>query len=697
MIFNTEYSNPMDRSYFNEEINIEQPIEPPATQEKPLIKISDIGQTIAEGPQLGTLKQQLIAAIRRGVAKVELQTTSEGGGAQPGGGGSESYGVGEREEIRKLAEINKVEITGVHAPVQVANLSGLGQQGFSDEMREQQIAEIKKAIDFAADVGGAAITVHTGEFPRPIWEAEWNKKGKWKNAFMSYEEEPEKAAHYLVDARTGSVVKDVAKNILVYEPVYKRAEEDGISPSGKRIHKGDYLDINGEPAEHPEDRVPLLIREEDVGKVIEGKKITRSMVGKFLVVPRGWEYFEREAEIWNRKHPEDKKTPEEFFLKTRMESEIAQLKGLSDYYKQNYEEMLQRRKKVVEALKFYEKLEKELPKEELWRIQVPVEYNKLIPPDIKNPSDYLREELRRIDSHLSWSHKDSSSYEAKAKEVEESLRNIKPISEYAKERSTLSLAELGVYAMQQSNRKNVKKPIFISTEHIFPKMGYGSHPEELIELVTTARKRMVDLLTKKEIPDPSGKTDMHGKPVYIKNPYYKPGMSKEQAMKAAEKHIKATLDTQHLGMWYRYFVPKPGETEEQRQKRFKKWYIEMIKKMEKANIIGNVHLVDGFGRGHTHLPAGQGMMPVKDAIEYLKKKGYKGAIVSEGYGEGPENMITEPWSLFGANIYAVSPARARSWTDIHESYFNQLQSPYFIFGAYAPSNDWVLWSQVPFE
>ena len=709
MIFNYEYSGPMDRSYFEGTAmtgtpmtgnltsgtpmtqDIEGPIPNPAKEEKPLIRISEIGQTVSEGPQLGTLLDQTVAAIRKGVSKIELQTTPEGGGAQPGGGGAESYGKEVREEIKKLAEINQVELTGVHAPPQIGNLSGLTQRGFDDSVREQNVTEIKKAIDFAGDLQGGDIVIHTGEFPRPIWDAEWNKKGPWKNSFMQYGEEPQKATKYLVDARTGEIIRAVAKNLNVFEPVYKKDEQ------------GRYVDINGNPTDDPTKRVPIFITEDDVGKEykVNGKtvRITKDMVGNFLVVPRGWDYFVKQAEEWNKKHPDKQVTPEEVFIKTRQQAQINEMRGWAAYYRGDYDKLLEEREKVRKALEFYEKLEKEVPEEEKWKLKVQLRTDEagLIPPEVKNPSEYLREKLNRIDQRLEQIHESATAYEVKAKELEDALRHTKPLEEYAKEKSAFSYAELGIYAMKKSQEKKTKKPIVLTPEHIFPNMGYGSHPEELIQLVKTARKKMVDLLTKKKIPDPSGRTDENGNPVYIDNPYYNPRVDRKKAEKFAETHIKAKLDTQHLGMWYRYFVPRPGETEEQRKKRFKKWYMDMIKKMEKEKIIGSVHLVDGFGYGHTHLPAGQGEMPVKDAIEYLKKKGFKGAILSEGYGEGSLRIVTKPWELFGTNIYGVAVPQTRRWTDVHQSYFNKIESPYFIFGAYAPSNEWTLWSQVPFE
>ena len=701
MIFNTDYVGPMDRDNFSQETaDIESPLPTPVVyessapnQEKPLIKIKDIGQTVSEGPQLGSLLDQEVAAIRKGVRTIELQTTPEGAGARPGGGGSESYGTEQREEIRKLAELNNVNITSVHAPPQIGNLSGFTQNGFDDSVREQEVTEIKKAVDFAADVGGGAIVVHTGEYPRPIWDAKWNKKeGKWKNAFMQYEEEPQKAAKYLVDSKTGRIIKEVAKNINVYEPVYQKTQD------------GRYIDINGNPTEDPFKRVPIFVKPEDVGKEMDvgnghKVKITKDMVNDFLVVPRGWEYFEKEANEWNKRHANNPKTPEEIFVQTRTEAQINDAKGWALYYKQNYDKLLKMREKYNKALDFYTDVYNKTPEEERWRLNLKEEYDAqhLIPPDIKSPVDYLKEKLKETDERIKQINESATAAEVRAKEAEETLQHVKTLDKYAEEKSALSYAELGVYAMRQSQSKKAKKPIYIAPEHIFPHMGYGSHPEELIELVQNARKKMTTLLTSKKIPDPSGKTDMYGKPVYIDNPYYKPGVNADEAKKLAEKHIKATLDTQHIGMWYRYFTPKPGETEEQRRKRFQGWYMDMIKKMEKAKIIGNIHLVDGFGYGHTHMPAGQGMFPVKDAIEYLKKKGYSGPINSEGYGEGSSRIISKPWELFGANIYGVSVPRTRQWTDVSQSYFNKLESPYFIFGAYAPSNDWTLWSQVPFE
>ncbi len=134
-----------------------------------------------------------------------------------------------------------------------------------------------------------------------------------------------------------------------------------------------------------------------------------------------------------------------------------------------------------------------------------------------------------------------------------------------------------------------------------------------------------------------------------------------------------------------------------------------VEKLADSGVLGNIHLVDAMGSGHHHLPAGQGVLPVVEAVKYLKKKGYKGNITSEGHGEsqfGADRQMSKTWEALGNTINQGNFGGTgggggfgapTSWTDVHQSYFGQNQSPYFVFGNYSPSNDWSLWSQVPME
>jgi len=320
------------------------------------------------------------------------------------------------------------------------------------------------------------------------------------------------------------------------------------------------------------------------------------------------------------------------------------------------------------------------------------------------PSEIIEEELRDTEKRMTEIHESSASADAQADKIQDDLDHVKPVGEYAKVQSMKSYAEAGIHAMEQSdNNSNAKRDIFVAPENIFPEMGYGSHPEELIELVQEARENMIKMLTSPVIDDLHGRRDESGKLIKMENPYYMPNISGKQAEKEASQHIKATLDTQHIGMWRKHFMPRQGETKKDTDNRFKNWYMEMIKKMDEAKVIGHIHLADSMGAGHHALPAGQGELPVVDAINYLKSRGYTGSIVSEGYEEdrmGEGRILTETWAAFGSPVYSTHfgpMAGPRTWPQMHHGYFGQTQPPMFIYGAYSPSNDWSLWSEVQME
>ena len=685
------YYHSMDRGYSEPDIPAAWP-EHVLDKEigKPLIPLKDVGFTATEGSRFGKFNQSVQAYIRAGVAKIELQTQM-GGGQEPVG--AESYGKDAREELREIARANEVQFTAVHAPTQIGNLSGFHpQQGFVDEIRKSAVEEVKQAINFAGDVAlGGAVVVHTGEFQRPLDDAAWNKD----QTFLGYDEEPSRAITYMVDDRTGKVIQDVRKSQIVYEPKYKLAEEDYVDKNGHQVKKGDYVDIDEcylDPT-----------KEDDLFKRVPEWDASHN---RFDTVRLTWDDFKKKAEDWNKKYPDNPKTTEDMFFKIQLENQILSAKGHSLFYARHYEDSKKRRNKAVQALEFYEKLEKDLPENEKWKIMEEQGYGydvvrKLIPSDKRLPSDILKEEIRERTQDLIHIHQASGAADTQAATYSEMLRHVKPIALYGKKQSFKSLAELGIEAMEESHHNpHVKRDIFVAPENIFPEMGYGSHPEELIEMIKGARQKMVENLTSKYIEDPRGIRDENGNVQRIPNPYYR-GWNREKAEEEAKKHIKATIDTQHLGMWRKYFQPQPGETKEETDKRFDKWYMEQIKELEKAGIIGHMHAVDAIGSGHQHLPIGQGRLPVTDAITYLRNKGLNFSISSEGHGEGSDRQIRETWKALGSPIFRDGiprpPATGERWTYVNQSYFGTHRTPYYVFGAYSPSEDWTLWSGVPME
>lgn len=680
--------------------DIERPLEPS-------VPIRELGASVTEGSRFGSLIQTATGAMRAGVGTIELATIQ--GGAEPGG--AESYGKQAREALREVARANQIDFVSVHTPSNIGNLSGFNpQQGFSDEQRKQSMDEVKKAINLSADAtGGGAVVVHTGEFQRRMSEAAWAKNPDGSYKFLGYEEEPSRAITYLVDERNGRIISDVRKSQIIREPIYQTAhdlgidkDQMGLDTDGKAvlIRPDDWVDQDGRRI-NPADPESIMLRVPN----------WNSVTGKFETRKMDWDRIEERTRWYNERVPsEDQSTAEEMAFRIQSETRMLQYRGTSLYYSQRFEDAQKSRDKLKESLGYYENLEKQLPQDEVWKIMrrdptVGGAAEEFVKAEYRRPSEIIKDRIRDNEWTLKHIREASAAADAQADETWDTIQHVLTMEEYAKKQTLKSYAEAGIYAMTETVKNpHATRDIFVAPENVFPEMGYGSHPEELIELIRESRTAMVDMLTKEKIPDPQGRRDINtGELIIVENPYFRSGISVEQAKKEANDHIKATFDTQHLGMWRKHFVPKAGESKLETDKRFHTWYMGQIKKMADEDIIGHIHLVDSMGGGHHHLPAGQGEHPVVDAVTYLKKRGFKGTIVSEGHEEnsrfGQARQFTETWRAFGSPLYSTHFARAGgpTWPHIHHAYFGVNQPPMFIYGAYSPSNEWTLWSEVPME
>ena len=665
------------------------------------IGVKELGMSVTEGARFGSLVQTASQAIRLGVGSIELATIQ--GGGEPGG--AEGYGHEARQALRELARANSISYTSVHTPPNtVGNLSGYNYQerGFNDEFRHRSMEEVKKAITFAADVNAGAVVVHTGEALRDMSTSAWNRDisvggGQKIKEFLSYEEEPGRQVLYMVDDRTGKLVTEVRKSTVVFEPKFQKKMN---SKTGYE----QYIDKDGN-----------FLNENNLSDLFLRIPEWNSKETRFETERRDWNYFVRLAGDWNKRYGSHdlhgKKvpwTPEELFFRKQMEAQILQARGSSLFHGQQYDDLKNDRQELKKALEYFQKLEKTVPKDEAWRLakQIPKVrgMQEFVGSEEKLPSQILREQLDDTEKRMKYTHEATAAADAQADQYAETMRHVMPVHMYAKEKTSMSYAQAGIMAMEESiHNKNSKRPVFVAPENLFPEMGYGTHPEELIELVTDARKRMVDMLTKKKIASFREERDEKtGELREIINPYYR-GMNEHQAQEYASKHIKATFETQHPGMWWAHFQPLPGETVDKRKERFDRWYKDQVVKLEKSGIIGHIHAVDAFGAGHHHLPIGEGNLPVKWTLEYLKSKGYKGTMISEGWEENrinPGRQLTASWRHLGTNIgmgFGVGGGSGGQWQNVEFGYLRSMQSPYFIFGAYSRSNDWQLWSQVPLE
>ncbi|MBI4983720.1 hypothetical protein HZC32_03690 [Candidatus Woesearchaeota archaeon] len=434
--------------------------------------------------------------------------------------------------------------------------------------------------------------------------------------------------------------------------------------------------------------------------------------GKFEIKQMGWEELEEEAhqmtlrarEIWEQwkggKLSEEEFTksnwakfkdvkskedivvrPEEAYIISTLETNAANSRGWATYYAGNFQENLENLKKLEKAKVFYKEIEKATAEEEKWKLKQQVRslVGDLVPPEAKLPSEVIDHAIAEIRRHMEQAQEGGSSQWAQEAEAMETIKHVESAETYALKEAHNAYAQAGIQAMLKSQQLEgkgaLRKPIFVAMENLFPE-SYGAHPDELIDLVKHSREQMEVILREK-------------------------GMPANQAHEMAEKHIGATFDTGHFNMWKKYWRGDSHKPIEENDKEFTKWYLEQVEKLAKAGIVKHLHIVDNYGYQDEHLAPGQGNASIREAIEIFKKHGYKGEfIVEPGAGSNVDSnqfsFMTNAWKYFGRSIYGVG-VEPKRWGEVQYSYFGQNQPPYFVFGPYAPSEDWTLWSGTPLE
>lgn len=648
------YYTAMDRSY--------APIGP-AYETTPEGEIKELGLSPADigisAPPFGDQLQALKAKIFQGATRVELGFMGRGKGSMQGGNTTpEMFGLDERRDIRELAKWNKVTLT-VHATPNAGSLAGYSQNAFDDSVREATYNEIRRAVDFAADTTeGGAVVVHAQEYPRAVLD-EYPE-------FRAYPAEAEKAVKHLVDDRTGQIIP-VRKNEFTFEPVYE--EENGMwkTMTGELIPK----DFVPRP-DHPEDFEKLFNR------IPKWNPETRG----FDTIQRKWEYFEQRAkDVNSKKKPEDRNmTPEELFYRSQIENRILQQKGASLFYSQQFDDAKRSLDAAQKALEFYQKLEARTDLTEDERQALTTQrFGGIIPPQTIKISEYLKDFVQQYKDRVRHIHEASAAADVGAAEMQLAIGRVKTIKDYATEKTSETIARAAIYTYERERvirasargEEKIKEPLFIAIENFFPEI-YGGHPKEVEEIITNARNEMTKRLVSER------------------------RMSESEAKKTAEDHIKATWDTGHANIWRKYFQERAGETIEQTDTRFKKWYLDQAENLAKKKMIGNVHVSDNFGWEDEHVTPGQGISPIKEFIETVKKHGVTNVIVE------PAHQDVRAWrgglKQFGSSIYALPTPHRDTWADIEFSYFGRTAPPYFLYGESAPDTDhWSLWTGVKLE
>ncbi len=700
--FGTGYQMPMDRDYGNST---------PADNSTNDVGVGlkDFGMSIGLGPVPNV--HAIGAKLRAGSKTMELSFM----GAGKGSGQAhtpEYYGKKQREALVEMTKANKTDFT-THASVNIQGLAGLDQQGnFSETNRSFALNEIKRAIEFAGDVArGGPVVVHTGEFQRPLVDADWNEKGEYKEKFRMYPEEADRAAYRVIDRRHGGLIQEARKNRRVARPVWNKYEPENEKywkerggksykdEKGQAVEKGNYIDYYGNKVSR-QDR----------------KARFNPDTQKFDVVQMDWDELKDEAKVmteearelwqkWKRGEISDEKfkettwgrfikaksadevevRPEEAYIIATLETNAANSRGWAFYYSTDFEKHVEAIKKLKKAKEFYDKIKEETDPEEQWRLKQQARglAGGLVPEEAQFPSEVIEEEIKSREGHISHAREGAASQFAQAEEAEETMRYVQSAETYAKERAYDSYAQAGIFAMEQSRKleayKKMEKPLSISMENLFPE-SYGSHPDEIIDLVLHSREKMAELLKTR-------------------------GASESEARKEAKEHINATIDSGHMNMWRKYWQGDEKKSIEENDKDFNQWMVRKFEEMAKKEIIGHIHLTDNYGYQDDHLAPGEGNTPIREVVKTLKEHGYQGKLIVEPGADWSVDAsgfhsVMKAWRLFGSPVYGavggVAPG-IRNWGDVQYGWFGQNQPPYFVFQPYSPSEDWTLWSGVPLE
>src|SRR3989338_5315660 len=252
--------------------------------------IKDIGMSVPMGISASNVAG-IYSKIRMGAGNIEIQFPGYKSGSR-NAQTPEMLGEDQRQAIRELSMANEVKFT-THASFQLMGMMGRDERGnFSIYNATQDMFELKRAIDFQADVGGGSVVIHSGEFERPMTDMYLDDEtGRINLArdpsgrlmFKQAHTQEVDARFELLDDRTSQKMETVQKNRLVAYPGWLREKEgkEGVDQDGKRIfiRKGEYIDYQDRKIKNPYDplrgRVPEFDEKNNIFKVKIGRASCR--------------------------------------------------------------------------------------------------------------------------------------------------------------------------------------------------------------------------------------------------------------------------------------------------------------------------------------------------------------------------------------------------------------------------------------
>lgn len=685
------------------------------------------------------------ADIRKGMGHIEFNPAINGQGMK-----SFSKITGEkRRALREIKKVNEATI-GTHADSNVFGLTGFDTQrySFSEDRRHQNVAKIKEAIDFAAEVSeGGAITFHAGDFLRPIDGTNFGK-----GVDFSKSKEQKDMVLGIIDETSNEFVRESmvrpeeSLTVAVKDPEHK-IKMEGFSdrysvPGFKPLEKENgELDVSTKTFGNFRQYAAWLYDHDENYK----KEVDKKLNGNLVINNKGEKDKPNEISDYRalelaakQKFIDDNK----FQLLTTANNQFSQIgkqqreveklkKALDDAIEKSIEDdgeiyyipkdmrtsdVKPISKSKLKASASSRDIEVDEESDE-WRSHISnfiaVKNGKFIDENGNETSkghfniegfyagDYNLDHLDNRLNEIKFLKKNVQS------QIEDRFQKLgfkddlkdskyKTISEMSQEQNKKSFGELGslLYEKNKMLEKQGKDKMYFAIENIFPE-HYGATPEELLEIIKTAKGAMSEELVRE------GRVG-----------------SKKDAKKIADQSIKATFDTGHLHMWKKHFRRKDKESDKDYDKRFNKWALEETKKLIKAGVIGNVHLADNFGHEDDHLSLGQGTVPIQEYMKMFDKARADGKItgkfsVEGGFDQGDNHGVHEAWKQSGVQIFRSQDATDK-WVNLEDnpghgygfsqltdnSNYNAGNKPYFVFGKYAPSqdpNDWAPWDEMGLE
>lgn len=391
-----------------------------------------------------------------------------------------------------ISEINRISrLSGVTFSVHAApslNMSGFDNNGFSWEIRNQSIREVKSTIDFARAINAKLVVLHPNSFPRPISNVD---SGIFRDVGL--------INYYLIEPRTEQIVAVISEQDPVFVP--QQAKDTRGNPLWiLDRNRQPLLDsLSGEP-------IPRLVTD-NTGRV-RGKQLRFS------------EYTQMGKK--------EGKSLEEItleFLRLQRSGEANRVHSSLIEAERTLSDAQIRRDRLQDTLDHYRNVDGVLSQEEKWRIEkiIPDRLNALgitVPSEVKSVVLLLEEELQANQRVIESAKQTIARGWPQLTQIIENYREIKLLDGHGLEKLCEAISEIGEYAITQSD----KNPIQIAIENLPSPQMYGSCANELLAIILGARKKLGSLLKNR-------------------------GQENFECKKIAHKTIGATLDIGHLNLY----------------------------------------------------------------------------------------------------------------------------------------------------